>query len=1522
MAEEPKRDGWAAWYGSLDHSTRKRLASAIALAPLFALLVLLLASSRGPRYEFDFRELTAPSDARELIDLAERISRVRRWKPPWLSDASAPVLAELVRLNGTAEDLKDLLRASAGPGDREFQAKIASSNGTIQLLAGRITPERFADLKSLPTEELTDALQEELAQALAEERETAIEALLDEPGIRRLFERYGLPPLPGRAGWLRRAGCWLVRKPLRDRDIWLDSFEAAKTSHLVPLDEWYRRVEAAGRIEMGDAPSGLVLVRMVPSAGRRTVHYAGRSTTADFNVLLRRDTQTSTVAAAGAAHLGAGASPERAIDTGLRAFRVRLMETGDDRAESSSDSSERRVRIQWPPGSLVIAPEVFERCLRQLCLPRGFSVRDLAPLPLGHADAPVCTVRFRVYCLDLPACQWDAELDFGAKDPQKLKQQLAGLGRSAALARLRDYVRHLTEYAGMPVAFSPVEDDPNRFKCQVRPAGLEPVELSAGISEEGRLVWSGVPSVAERSRIARRICQEIRELRGLDPLLSIDSVRLQRSPAGLTGTLSVLGSVVGLEDVEEVPWVLSARGPVSVRLPEPARRGVAALRDSRDSSAQAPASEAVAIEERIREHVRAHYLALSEQIELVRIAPSRFGMVLDLGLRIADWPQIRLGPRIVTPKTEIGPLVDALLTQESVCRAAARQWAASRSHPRYGPVLSMLESWSPHQPRAAIQCRLDLPGGLTLPWTEEIRLQSGRWVAGNDDLCRHLEGYVEVLEHQLGEYLSQWTGGRLKIRLDRSAFGPGRWLRLNPPTLAFDARLWLPGMPAGLGGGRILVDPDGVHWPEKLSFTYFTTFNVPPTPTPWCALSDPRITVDFARSGLSIGAKMTPPVPDLVPPAVRRRLFSGASVSADPQDAAPAEEGLWPPVRIDNPWLHAVYLEGEFGGNLRDLELTADANLRLLDHYDAARAHLRCSLKAKGAHAATEARPVSVAGWPELKGELWLSASGELDLGAHTRVAGCRVDGRLTYLWRPAPGRIMISGRARLPLIGQARVRGSSDVLLEDPQINARAPLSLPLGNSSGQMICVFHADRSGYQLEYVLERPQGGTARSVRAGPTLETLSEEELRRELEALAARGVVPAPSEAETQAIERLKPVPEHEGRNGETDVEPDQPDPLRPADRRLAGSVRWERLQDRGIRLFSEAKPSETILLLTERESGISDPKSCCFVLWRHSAPQRDSALLVIDGSSKDVKLFHGLAGKLSGSPQDLTQTFIGVQPRFPTVAQADSGALLARKVMIMYCLLRMHNRAPSAPRRVGSSGYLIEYKSKASDETRKAAAFCWEKAGAAYMIGLVEPVVPAAERDSHFEWLSGLKPRRSRGLLISHDAASGRFAILTPGHGRAVGKAGERYELTLYGDSEERSLALGVPTGNAQHFLETVKACAEAIRRQNLPADGLTAWIGPEGACLADGRTGFWLLPGRGPAENKAVYVSRRAFDEWERDTRRFLPDDLHDRRARQILSPEDIARMTVREWERSRGLWGANPMGLLLGLAEKQPQ
>ena len=246
-----------------------------------------------------------------------------------------------------------------------------------------------------------------------------------------------------------------------------------------------------------------------------------------------------------------------------------------------------------------------------------------------------------------------------------------------------------------------------------------------------------------------------------------------------------------------------------------------------------------------------------------------------------------------------------------------------------------------------------------LTWPHLIKARHGGWDEPvESDVREMLDKEVSSIEEKLNDVLRQ-SGGRLDLRIqvDRDRFPDSRgkrtWIRFAPFTIAFKGEIRLPWLPFHVAIKGVTIDFEGWHWPTELRTWYETTFAI----GPHCAVSDPCVTVRATSDSVEqlllgnpsvladweihIGGKFTPPVIPL-----GTILKTAARVNPNPLQGQLTSEQieevalcLWidlkvlraiGPLRLDNPWLHCVFLEGDFGGRLHDPLLHGDAKLVLL----------------------------------------------------------------------------------------------------------------------------------------------------------------------------------------------------------------------------------------------------------------------------------------------------------------------------------------------------------------------------------------------------------------------------------------------------------------------------------------------------------------------------------------------------------------------------------------------------------------
>ncbi|MBI4612090.1 MAG: hypothetical protein HY720_00610 [Planctomycetes bacterium] len=254
------------------------------------------------------------------------------------------------------------------------------------------------------------------------------------------------------------------------------------------------------------------------------------------------------------------------------------------------------------------------------------------------------------------------------------------------------------------------------------------------------------------------------------------------------------------------------------------------------------------------------------------------------------------------------------------------------------------------------------------------------------DIQAQIEPAISKIEKWIRDAIWQATGVEAKIAIDRNALGPARRLQLSPFSIYLTGSVVLPFQkPIDIGIGRILVDREGVHWPGESFVTLRTTLHFPSF-----ALSDPTVRVDFERKGIGLACAITPPALPLPAAASQAKILKAYSLPFLP-------EGHF---RLDNPWLHAIYIEGDVRGRLEGKTLEAGTRVVFLEDTTLAEGRLEAGFSPPRIEAFVDYNPSGLLGPIGFRGHgRFRAARGEgMRASATCAFVGCELQVDLRYI--------------------------------------------------------------------------------------------------------------------------------------------------------------------------------------------------------------------------------------------------------------------------------------------------------------------------------------------------------------------------------------------------------------------------------------------------------------------------------------------------------------------------------------------
>ena len=843
-------------------------------------------------------EAIPAEELRVVAKLLRDTDEAHNWVPEEAGKESLEILLRHVRANPTATRWADLRRSGPEPA-------LGLLNAAVDVLEQRL-PTPPSAFRSRPDDEATAVLRAALLEGGQARREAAVNRLLASPEFEAAVATAVSPPCPPPPTGFRKWVCAALGTPIDDRERWAAGVLKAIRSDRGRIEEMHARYEFATRLTEAElARSGsyaLTATRAAyPSPANRAVAWRDGGATVDMDAELRTT--------------GEGDTPGVIRVTGVRLLGLPI-ETG----------SRSEPRVGWPPATGVVDEEKFATFLRGSGYPEGLTARAVRVSVGGSAARPTIRVTVRGTHDAFP--DWAGESSVVVWDGGPLPSEVVNAGR-AALTSLRAHVAKATAVRGVPAAVRELES--GLYAVRLGGPAVPDATLRLAVGPDGRLTWTGPDTLADAERITDWLVKQNPDLGRHRAALRLEQVGIAESGA-FTGRLVLPPA----PDGKTTPPVEFAAGkgesPV-VELP-------AGLAPTPGQPVVSPAAAPPAsIGDALRAELKSQFPNVSPLAEVI---PA--GGQWVIGLRLGEWPVLRLGPVAPTNAAEVSAAVGKLLTAESVRAAAGEQWGNKPvNHPTYGAVTAAVKDWDPDTGKVAVSVETalwekDRGKEFPLKWTESGSFERGVWKLIEGFAADQAEAQLRPLLGKLGAAAGEAFGGTFEFSPESE---PGRrWVTLSPPSARLKARVRLPfnrtqANPTGellavdLKG--VTIDRDGLHFPEDMTFEYLGKTFV----TPLCAMSDPRL--GFRRVGgnlhLELGIKVTPHLlAGLGPNASAERLRRAYGVSV--------AGGL----RLDNPWLHVLYCDISVSARLREPQFTFNGKVRVLERFDAANAELKWTL--------------------------------------------------------------------------------------------------------------------------------------------------------------------------------------------------------------------------------------------------------------------------------------------------------------------------------------------------------------------------------------------------------------------------------------------------------------------------------------------------------------------------------------------------------------------------------------------------
>lgn len=859
-----------------------------------------VASALRPReFTVSIRAEAIPADElRVVARLLRDTDAAHDWIPEEAGPAALDILVKHIRENPTAAKWVDLRRAGAEPA-------LGLLNAAVEVLDQRLpTPPSVLRFRS--DDDVKAAIRAVLIEGAQARRDAAVNRLLASPEFEAAVAPAVSPPCPPPPTGFRKWVCAAFGTPVDDRDRWAAAVLKAIRSDRRRIEEMHTRYEFATRIteaELARSGSQILTATLAayPSPANRAVAWRDGTATVDVDIELRS--------------AGAGDNPGVIRATGVRLLGLPI-ETGD----------QGEPKLGWPPASGVVDEAKFVTFIRGSGYPDGLTARAVRVPVGGSGERP--TVRVTVRGTHDAFPDWASEASVVVWDGGLMPGAVVDAGRGA-MKSLREYVAKATTVRGIPAAFRELES--GLYSVRLSGRAVPDAALRLAIGTDGRLTWTGPDTLADAEKITDWLVKQNPALARHRAALRLEQVGISEK-GEFTGRL-VLPPAPDGKTTAPVEFAGANGAPPAIELPPawtppPGQEAVPAV----------PAPP-VSIGDAMRAELSSKFEKVAPLAEVI---PA--GGQWVIGLRLGEWPVLRLGPVSPANEAEARAAIAKLLTPESVRAAAAAQWGNKPvTHPTYGPVTAAVKDWNPDTGKVEVSVETalwekDRGKEFPLKWIEAGAIERGVWKLIEGYAADKAEEQLRPLLAKLGAAAGEAFGGTFEFAPDTE---PGRrWVSLSPPAARLKATVRLPlGKPDQNLAGEVLkvelkgvkIDRDGLHFPEDMTFSYEGLTFV----TPLCAISDPRVGFRRAPDGLHVelGIKVTP------------HLLAGLTRNTPPSRLSraygvPITGGF----RADNPWIHVLYCDMAASARLRDPQFSLKGKVRAFQRFDLANADLKWTL--------------------------------------------------------------------------------------------------------------------------------------------------------------------------------------------------------------------------------------------------------------------------------------------------------------------------------------------------------------------------------------------------------------------------------------------------------------------------------------------------------------------------------------------------------------------------------------------------
>ncbi|MCX7664703.1 MAG: hypothetical protein N2112_04075 [Gemmataceae bacterium] len=925
-----------------------------------------------PNYEFPLESIDDPEQIQQILSLASDLRNIRYTQPFYFQDPtlgredqkydptkpsieslkSIQMLANWILKCDLPIDPNDpkKFQIAKGSDARDYFARRSSEpnfqliNGMVQLLPP-LNELKLRSWRKMSVEELTQELADHFRQLRIKERDEGYIKLLTTPASEALLRRLEFPEFPKRESWysgrFRRGG---IRSSESDRELWVEQFLAKTDKHIQPNMKFYQAVLANERFAFGNLDQNRIVYRAVLQNGKIPLRLVKGKPVTYVNVLV-------------AVSSGANESnnlAEREWDTGISLHEVNWQVVGKSSALGYPENPADLMPI-WPISLSDVSLDLqkLHQSLTEFGFPKEVELVQ-GQITLGDPQTP----SFQIDCIcqhpTFTGFQHPIQLKIQIGDKNHFTQQATKIAREVR-SQLAQYIPTVTRLNGWSVQFTTQEGSIGKFIAQFDlPAIGFPIQVDAYLLKSGQLTFHSTPTVESQNFLIEKLLipeMTKNKMHWIDPALPPVMEKIEINPTHNTVNLSWIRSdnnpqnpnactryTLPIDELGQRPWIVESTSKPMDFIDCPALE---------PQESRPPATPIAECQTRIQNYLSKEYGSLPVAPR-VSFFSSSAGLWVSVGLKIYDYPEFTVGPRLLSGDMSPEEFARDLMSTPSLKKASRSGWAKRRdwTHPRFGRVRPEIKEIDISGSKISILCKPisfeidNAPSHLDEIYFENRQWLRPRW-AKQPKTSKEFFTQLALSElKRYNELFNLFRCGLATLSIDEESLQPGESLSFQPPLIPFKLTLILPlsGLQIDMRGIR--YDQDGLHFPDKLRFSYLGSIYFPQI-----CLSDPVIQLDFLkeRPGLSIAGKFTPPISGVNIKGGKRPAPINSQLNAN------GSLGPIPELRLDNPWLHAIFLQLEFSIHLdvleQDLELQTQGRLRALKKIDVAQVRLACRPK-------------------------------------------------------------------------------------------------------------------------------------------------------------------------------------------------------------------------------------------------------------------------------------------------------------------------------------------------------------------------------------------------------------------------------------------------------------------------------------------------------------------------------------------------------------------------------------------------